>query len=71
METNPEPPSKLNAGVDADLEAICLKCLEKAPDARYASADQLAEDLERWLRNEPIQARPATPWARLKKWRLG
>jgi len=71
VETNPEPPSKLNAGVDADLEAICLKCLEKAPDARYASADQLAEDLERWLRNEPIQARPATPWARLKKWRLG
>ena len=64
----PKRPSSINIGADADLEIICLKCLEKAPHRRYASAEQLAEDLERWLRDEPIRARPVTPLERSWKW---
>jgi serine/threonine-protein kinase len=54
----PLPPSTLRRGVSPDLEAVCLKCLQKAPRARYASAEGLAQDLERWLRGEPTVARP-------------
>ncbi len=49
----PEPPSGIVRRVDRDLEAICLKCLEKEPERRYASALALAEDLERWLAGKP------------------
>src|SRR5262249_2427549 len=54
--------------LDEDLETVCLKCREKSPSARYSSAEALADDLDRWLRSEPIHARPATDWERLCKW---
>jgi tRNA A-37 threonylcarbamoyl transferase component Bud32 len=64
----PLSPRVLNPRVDADLETICLKCLEKEPAARYGSAAALAEDLQRWLTGEVIQARRASLGARLLKW---
>lgn len=65
-----DPPRlrSLRTDIPADLETICLKCLEKDPARRYTSARRLAEDLERWQRHEPIEARPSTPVERLGKW---
>ena len=68
LETEPRPPRLLNPKVDRDLSTICLKCLEKDPQHRYSSALALAEDLERWLRHKPIQARRTGIVIRGKKW---
>jgi predicted Ser/Thr protein kinase len=57
IENDPVPPSLLNARVEPDLETICLKCLEKDPAMRYASADAMAGDLQRYLDGESIDAR--------------
>jgi WD40 repeat protein len=58
----------INPRIPADLETICLRCLEKEPSRRYSGALQLAEDLERWQRHEPIEARPVSLVERLVKW---
>jgi tRNA A-37 threonylcarbamoyl transferase component Bud32 len=68
IEKEPEPPGKRNPQIDRDLEAVCLKCLEKEPHKRYASAAELADDLERWQRGEPTRARPPTAWQAVRYW---
>ncbi len=68
MDDPPQRPSKIHPRVDRDLETICLQCLEKEPARRYASAERLAEDLERWRKGEPIRARAVPLWERGLKW---
>src|SRR6266513_2390090 len=68
LDNEPRQPRQLNPKIDRDLSTICLKCLEKDPKRRYASAVALAEDLERWLKHEPIRARRTGIFARGKKW---
>jgi TolB-like protein/Tfp pilus assembly protein PilF len=68
LDTEPRQPRLWNPKIDRDLATICLKCLEKDPQRRYSSALALAEDLEHWLKHEPIAARRTGPLARSKKW---
>jgi tRNA A-37 threonylcarbamoyl transferase component Bud32/tetratricopeptide (TPR) repeat protein len=64
----PLAPGKIQRHTPRDLEIICLKCLEKDPRRRYATALELAEDLERYLDGRPILARPTPAWERAWKW---
>ena len=68
LDTEPRQPRLLNPKVDRDLSTICLKCLEKDPKRRYSSALALAEDLEHWLKHEPIRAKRSGFFTHTRKW---
>jgi serine/threonine protein kinase/tetratricopeptide (TPR) repeat protein len=68
LDTEPRPPRSLNPKIDRELSTICLKCLEKDPQRRYSSAFALAEDLEHWLKHEPIQAKRSGFLIHVCKW---
>src|SRR5437660_1309241 len=68
LDTEPRQPRLLNPKVDRDLATICLKCLDKDPQRRYSSALALAEDLERWLKHEPIRGRRTGIFTGGRKW---
>jgi len=68
LDTEPRQPRVLNPKISRDLSTICLKCLEKDPTLRYSSALALAEDLEHWLKHEPIRAKRSGFVTRARKW---
>ncbi len=67
IQEDPQPPHKLDAKIPVDVETIIMKCLEKEPHRRYASAKELAADLQRYLDGDPIEARPATITYRIRR----
>jgi serine/threonine-protein kinase len=68
LESDPTAPTRICPTLPKALETICLKCLEKSPSARYASADALADDLQRFLKAEPIEARTLRLDQRVRRW---
>ena len=68
LESEPVPPRRLNPALPLDLETICLRCLEKEPGRRYSNAQEFADELGRFLRNEPIRARPANQVEKAVRW---
>jgi serine/threonine protein kinase/Tfp pilus assembly protein PilF len=68
LDTEPRQPRLLNRKIDHDLSTICLRCLEKDPQRRYPSALELAEDLEHWLKHEPIRAKRSGFFTHARKW---
>ncbi|HEV2729367.1 MAG TPA: tetratricopeptide repeat protein, partial [Terriglobales bacterium] len=68
LDTEPRAPRVLNPKIGRELSTICLKCLEKNPKRRYSSALALAEDLEHWLKHEPIQAKRSGVFTHARKW---
>lgn len=68
VETEPLAPRRLNSTIPLDLETICFKCLEKEPARRYATAQELAEELGRFLSHEPLRARPVGWLGRSRRW---
>ncbi len=68
LDSEPRQPRLWNRKIDRDLSAVCLKCLEKNPRYRYSSALELAEDLERWLWDEPIRAKRSGFFTHARKW---
>src|SRR5499426_3051698 len=68
IENEAVPPRRLNPALPPDLETICLKCLEKAPDRRYQTAQELGEELGRFIRDEPILARPISRVGQAWRW---
>mgnify|MGYP002623778455 CR=1 FL=1 len=68
IDEDPASPRSISSHVPHDLETICLKCLEKDPARRYASADELAKELQRWLNHEPIEARRVNVVGRVARW---
>jgi serine/threonine protein kinase/Tfp pilus assembly protein PilF len=68
LDTEPRQPRLWNRKIGHDLSAICLKCLEKDPKRRYSSALALAEDLEHWLKHEPIRAKRSGFFTHARKW---
>ncbi len=69
-EFEPARPSKLSGDVPADLEACCLKAMEKLPERRYTDMNAFGDDLRRWLAGEPLQARPISELERVWRWCL-